>query len=215
MAAAALVLYGISLFVTFGLRVAIQVRRTGSTGLKGLSGSPGSIEWIAGVLFVFSLALSAASPALVLLGVLDPIAVLDGVVGHVLGVVLAVAGIVLIFGAQMAMGGAWRVGVDPAERTQLVTDGPFGLVRNPIYSAMIPKIAGLTLMVPTVLAIAGLLLLAISLELQVRTVEEPHLLRTHGNAYLAYASRVGRFVPGLGLLPGGQRMPTSAPGPDL
>ncbi len=201
MAAAALVLYGVSLFVTFGLRVAVQVRRTGSTGLKGLSGSPGSIEWLAGVLFILSLALSAASPALVLLGALDPIAALDGVVGHALGVVLAVAGIVSIFGAQLAMGNAWRVGVDPEERTQLVTGGPFGLVRNPIYSAMIPKIAGLALMVPTVLAIAGLVCLVVALELQVRMVEEPHLLRVHGDAYATYASRVGRFVPGLGLLP--------------
>jgi protein-S-isoprenylcysteine O-methyltransferase Ste14 len=201
MAAAALALYGISLFVTFGLRVGVQVRRTGSTGLKGLSGSPGSIEWIAGVLFILSLALSAASPALVLLGVLDPIAALDGVIGHALGIVLAVAGIALIFGAQLAMGNAWRVGVDPEERTQLVTDGPFGLVRNPIYSAMIPKIAGLALMAPTALAIAGLLLLVTALELQVRAVEEPHLLRVHGDTYAAYAAHVGRFLPGLGLLP--------------
>jgi protein-S-isoprenylcysteine O-methyltransferase Ste14 len=200
MAAAALALYGVSLLVTFGLRVGVQVRRTGSTGLKGLSGSPGSIEWLAGVLFVVSLALGAASPALVLLGALDPIATLDGVVGHALGVVLAVAGIALTFGAQLAMGDAWRVGVDPEERTQLVTDGPFGLVRNPIYSAMTPTIAGLALMVPTVLAIAGLICLVVALELQVRMVEEPHLRRAHGDAYVAYGSRVGRFVPGLGFL---------------
>jgi len=200
MAAAALALYGISLLVTFGLRVAVQVRRTGSTGLKGLSGSPGSIEWLAGVLFVLSLALGATSPALVLLGALDPIAALDGVAGHALGIVLAVAGIALTFGAQLAMGDAWRVGVDPGERTQLVTDGPFGLVRNPIYSAMIPTIVGLALMAPTALSIAGLVLLVTALELQVRVVEEPHLLQAHGQAYAEYAARVGRFVPGIGLL---------------
>lgn len=200
MAAAALVLYGISLLVTFGLRVAVQLRRTGSTGLKGLSGSPRSIEWLAGILFVLSLALGAASPALVLHGALDPIAALDGVIGHALGVVLAVAGIALTFGAQLAMGDAWRVGVDPEERTQLVTDGPFELVRNPIYSAMGPTVLGLALMVPTALAIVGLISLAIALELQVRTVEEPYLLDVHGDAYATYAARVGRFLPGLGLL---------------
>jgi protein-S-isoprenylcysteine O-methyltransferase Ste14 len=27
-----------------------------------------------------------------------------------------------------------------------------------------------------------------------------HLLRTHGRAYAEYASRVGRFVPGVGLI---------------
>ena len=39
-----------------------------------------------------------------------------------------------------------------------------------------------------------------SLELQTRVVEEPHLLRTHGDEYASYAARVGRFVPGVGRL---------------
>ena len=30
------------------LPVALQLRRTGSTGLAGVSGSPGSVEWLAG-----------------------------------------------------------------------------------------------------------------------------------------------------------------------
>jgi protein-S-isoprenylcysteine O-methyltransferase Ste14 len=42
--------------------------------------------------------------------------------------------------------------------------------------------------------------LVLALEIQVRLVEEPHLLRAHGSAYGEYASRVGRFVPGLGRL---------------
>ena len=40
----------------------------------------------------------------------------------------------------------------------------------------------------------------IALEIQVRLVEEPYLLRQHGDAYRNYAARVGRFVPGLGRL---------------
>ena len=67
---------------------------------------------------------------------------------------------------------------------------------------MTPTILGLVLMVPSVLAIAGLLALAVALELQVRLVEEPHLLRTHGEEYADYAARVGRFAPRLGFLDG-------------
>jgi protein-S-isoprenylcysteine O-methyltransferase Ste14 len=36
-----------------------------------------------------------------------------------------------------SMGASWRIGVDPSERTDLVTGGAFALVRNPIFSAML------------------------------------------------------------------------------
>ena len=187
MAATALVLYGISLFLTFGVRIAVQVRRTGSTGVHGFAADATPIERFAGVLFVSGLVAGAAAPILTLLDVLEPIAALDGAVGHAIGVVLATGGVVLTFGAQLAMGDAWRIGVDPEERTELVTDGPFKLVRNPIYSAMIPTVLGLVLMVPNVAAIAAIVAFVTALELQVRLVEEPHLLRTHGEEYASYA----------------------------
>ncbi len=202
MAALALVLYAVLAAIAFGVRVALQVRRTGSTGLHGLAADAGALEWIAGGLFVAGLAAVAAALVLAAAGALAPVAALDGSIGHAVGIVLAVAGIGLTFGAQLAMGDSWRVGVDPGERTELVTSGPFELVRNPIYSAMLPTVLGLVLMVPSAVAIVGLLILVAGLELQVRLVEEPYLLRVHGEAYAAYAARVGRFVPRLGLLHG-------------
>lgn len=207
MAAAALVLYGISLTITFGVRVALQVRRTGSTGLHGLPSGAGPLEWVAGGLFIAGLAMGGAAPILALLGILEPIPALDSVVGHAVGLVLAVGGIALTFGAQLAMGDSWRVGVDPDERTDLVTSGPFKLVRNPIYSAMLPTVFGLVLMVPSPLAIAAFLTLLVGLELQVRRVEEPYLAQAHGEAYAAYAARVGRFVPGVGFMHAASRPP--------
>ena len=200
MAAAALVLYGGSLALTFGVRIAVQLRRTGSTGVHGLPRDAGPLERFAGALFVVSLAMGGTAPVLTLLGVLEPIPALDHTAVQAIGLFLGIGGIVLTFGAQLAMGDAWRIGVDPEERTELVTDGPFDLVRNPIYSAMIPTVLGLVLMVPNVLAIATIVCLVIALELQVRLVEEPHLLRTHGDVYATYAARVGRFIPGVGLV---------------
>ena len=200
MAAAALVLFGISLFLTFGVRIVVQLRRTGSTGVHGLPADAGPIERLAGSLFVAGLAMGAAAPVLALTGVVEPLSAIDGVAGHAVGILLAVSGIGLTFGAQMAMGDSWRIGVDPEERTSLVTAGPFRLVRNPIYSAMLPTVFGFVLMVPSVVSIAAFATLVAGLELQVRLVEEPHLLRVHGGEYAAYAARVGRFVPGLGLL---------------
>lgn len=44
--------------------------------------------------------------------------------------------------AQQAMGRSWRIGVDTDERTELVTEGVFGLVRNPVFTAMIVAVGG-------------------------------------------------------------------------
>lgn len=81
-----------------------------------------------------------------------------------------------------------------------VTDGPFGLVRSPIFSAMLPTSLGLVLLVPNAVALAGLIALVVALEMQTRWVEEPYLLGAHGDGYERHAARVGRFVPGLGRL---------------
>lgn len=196
----ALVLYVVYLALAFGLRTAMQLRRTGSTGFHGVGGRSGSAEWLAGVGFVVALVLGVAAPVLALAGVVDPIGALDTDAAHVLGVVISAAGIAGTLIAQFAMGTSWRIGVDHDERTDLVTSGPFGLVRNPIFSAMIPTALGLVLLVPSWIAVLGLAGLVVALELQVRVVEEPYLLQTHGRTYAEYASRVGRFVPGLGRL---------------
>ncbi|MBB4661795.1 methyltransferase [Conexibacter arvalis] len=200
MAALALILYVAYLALAFGLRTVIQLRRTGATGFHGIGGRPGSPEWIAGVCFALALLLGIAAPILALAGAVEPIAALDTTALHAAGAVLAVAGIVATLLAQFAMGTSWRIGVDPAERTALVTTGPFALVRNPIFAAMLPTALGLTLLVPSVIALIGLAGLAVALELQVRVVEEPYLRSVHGDAYTAYAARVGRFAPRLGRL---------------
>lgn len=202
MAAAALALYCFSLVLTFGVRIAVQLRRTGSTGVHGLPADASALERFAGALFVLALLCGGSAPILTLLDVLDPIPALDGAVGNWTGFAIAVCGIALTFAAQLAMGDSWRVGVDPEQRTGLVTSGPFALVRNPIYSAMAPTVLGLVLMVPNALALVAFVALVTALEMQVRLVEEPYLLRVHGDEYAFYAARVGRFVPGVGRLHG-------------
>ena len=201
MATAALGAYVLYLALAFGWRTFLQVRRTGSSGFKGISGRAGSPEWLAGVLFVLALAVGAAAPVLALTDVAEPIAALNRTPVHVLGVVLFALGLAGTLTAQVTMGTSWRIGVDESERTELVTTGPFGVVRNPIFAAMLPTSLGLTLMLPSVVALVGLAALVVALELQVRVVEEPYLRRTQGSAYAEYAGRVGRFIPGLGRLP--------------
>jgi protein-S-isoprenylcysteine O-methyltransferase Ste14 len=193
----ALVLYAVWGATAFGLRMLIQFRRTGDTGFRSQAGRPGSAEWWARLSFVGALALGLAAPIADLAG-LEPFDALDGRGVALIGVLLAVLGIVGTLLAQLAMGNSWRIGVEPSERTDLVTGGVFNLVRNPIFTTMGVTAAGLALVVPNVVALVGLVVLVFALELQVRVVEEPYLRSVHGDAFAGYTARVGRFVPGVG-----------------
>lgn len=196
----ALALYAIYLGTAFAARSVLQLRATGSTGFHGVSGRPGSAEWAGGVLLAAALTLGVMAPALQLAGVVAPAAVLDTEAIAAVGAGLAVMGIALTLAAQSAMGRSWRIGVDPLERTQLVTSGPFTVVRNPVFAAMIPTGVGLALIAPNVVALIAVATLTLALQLQTRVVEEPYLRSAHGDDYAVYAARVGRFVPGLGKL---------------
>jgi protein-S-isoprenylcysteine O-methyltransferase Ste14 len=187
--------------VAFGLRSVLHYRATGTTGFVGLSGRACSLEWLGGVLFGLALAGAAAAPFAQLAGWLQPFATMDRPAVHAAGLALFVAGLLGTFWAQLVMGESWRIGVDSGSRTDLVLGGPFQSVRNPIFAFMLLAIVGLALLVPNLLSGLAAGTLFAALELQVRFVEEPHLTRVHGERYLRYARRAGRFVPGLGCLP--------------
>ncbi len=184
------------LALAFGLRLALHRRRTGSTGFRGIAGPPGSAAWLGGVLFVVAMLGSAVAPLLAWASIDPPLIAPRWV--DVVGAGAIALGTLALLVAQGAMGASWRIGVDVAETTALVSAGPFAVVRNPVFASMMLAAAGLLLLLPTVTAAASLALLVLAVELQVRVVEEPYLIGAHGEAYRAYAARVGRFVPGLG-----------------
>jgi protein-S-isoprenylcysteine O-methyltransferase Ste14 len=194
----ALVSYSLLLAIVFGLRPWLQYRRTGDHGFRGFSGRTSALERLSGLLFVMAFTAFFGAPIATLMGAVGLVA-LPGWIS-LLGVALALAGFVVVVAAQYQMGVAWRVGVDQSERTALIKDGLFAWVRNPVFSGIGLFGAGFSLLVPNVLSGSALLLGALGLEIQARCVEEPYLLRTHGEAYAEYARRVGRFLPRIGLL---------------
>ena len=177
----ALACWGAYLFVAVVVRALVQWRRTGSSGIKPPGGGA---ELAFGALFVGGNVLGVVAP---LLGAPDGT--------WIPGLVLFGAGFAGLVAAQYAMGSSWRIGVEPGETTALVTGGPFAVVRNPIFSAMFVLQAGLVLIAPNALAVAAWVIVFVSVELQVRLVEEPYLRRAHGEDYRRYEARVGRFLP--------------------
>lgn len=197
MTGTALAIYVLFALLAFVGRGWLQYRRTGDHGIRGFSGRAGSIEWFGGAF----LTLGAFADLLALVADLEgsasrfrfvPAPVRLG------GLALMGLGVVLALAAQMDMGSSWRVGVQSTETTELVTTGLFRWVRNPIFAAMLMVLLGLLLTVPNVIACVALVASLVGIELHVRRVEEPYLVRVHGERYLSYAQRVGRFVPGLG-----------------
>jgi len=196
----ALLLLLVWFLTLFVFRTILQWRRTGSGGFKGFSGRVGSLEWGAGVLITLGLAAIALAPVASLRGWPGGSLLLAQPALHLFGAGLAAAGMLATLAAQLDMGDSWRVGVDASERTALVTGGLFARVRNPIFSFMLLSTLGFVLLLPNALSLLALVLAVVGIEVHVRAVEEPYLLRTHGPSYAAYAARVGRFLPGVGLL---------------
>ena len=99
--------------------------------------------------------------------------------------------------AVNAMGKNWSLVARTRGDHELVTDGPFALVRHPIYLCLFLMMIGFAAatghwggLIP------GIPLFTIGTLM--RTSEEERLLRAHfGQAYDDYAARVKRFVPGL------------------
>ncbi len=196
-------LVGVVTFFAVGLvwRPWLQYRRTGHAGIIVFrSARPGQIvrdlafvgvlvatlaqavvaaarpDWLAGV--------SVALPAAVRVGV---------------GALLTFGGIAWMAAAQLHLGKSWRVGIDEGAAPGLVTGGLYRVSRNPIFLGMFVCLAGLTVALPTAVSLAMLVTAVICVRAQVLE-EEAYLLRTYGEAYRAFAGRVGRFVPGAGLL---------------
>jgi protein-S-isoprenylcysteine O-methyltransferase Ste14 len=192
----AVVLFAAFGVLGFGWRSWLQYRRTGSTGFRAHSG--GAIERTAAGGLALALVVAGSAPILQRANVVRPLCPLSEAWIQLAGIAIATAGIAATVYAQLEMGDSWRIGVDERETTALVHTGVFGLVRNPIYTSMFVFGLGAALLTPNLVAWVGFILLVASIELQVRRVEEPYLLRRHGDAYRAYTATAGRFLPRVG-----------------
>lgn len=170
-------------------------RRTGDSGFRWQRHDRDAR--LSGALFAAALLVGTVRVTLVAFSAAPMWDVFDSAGALAPGLVVVAAGCGMTLWAQSAMGSSWRIGVDPTERTELITTGPFGWSRNPIFTGMVTSALGLAILAPTVLTIAAVVMLVAAVEIQVRSVEEPYLRRAMPG-WQSYAYRVGRFVPRLG-----------------
>lgn len=124
---------------------------------------------------------------------LFPVRMLEAVVLQVIGLVFAWLSMFWTILAQHQMGAAWRIGIDTHHPTPFIQHGLFRLSRHPIYLGVTTTSASLFLIMPNLLTISVLVATAISLSVQAR-LEEEHLERAHGNAFVDFVRRTHRWL---------------------
>jgi protein-S-isoprenylcysteine O-methyltransferase Ste14 len=85
------------------------------------------------------------------------------------------------------------------EKGILIINGPFLLVRHPLYLGQLFLIIGL-LLLTFELSLFLLLAIVIIFVWPVTILEEKELIERFGQAYIDYQKRVPRILPGLGII---------------
>ena len=186
------------LFICFCVlgRIFLQYRLTGNHGIRPAGKNSPPVQIAASVLLVLSALLILFYTLGQALGYLHTnfkpsYFQLFG------GYLLYIVGLVLVLVAQYQMGSTWRIGVDPDEKTELITQGLFKHIRNPIYSGLFVGGIGLLLTSPSIMLCIGLLIGYVAVELFVRKIEEPYLLKQFGAEYQLWYRATPRYFPNL------------------
>ena len=150
---------------------------------------PGSAAWWGRLLYGVATGLGLVAPLLVAADVIDPITVFDDPGLVVIGAGLALLGVALVLASQLELRRAGSP--DPV----LARTGLRSRMRNPGLTGIVLATAGTLVMVPTLVGVLAAVLLVVSVRIQVRSVREPVLAALHGEEYVAYAARTGRYLP--------------------
>lgn len=128
----------------------------------------------------------------------SPIVPLPGALAYLpplLAAALSISGVWMSMSALRTLGREWSLEARLVEGHRLVIEGPYRLVRHPIYSAMLGKLIATGIVVSHWIGLlAGVVLLSIGTA--IRVASEEKLLRAQfGAEYEAYARRVPGIVP--------------------
>jgi protein-S-isoprenylcysteine O-methyltransferase Ste14 len=188
--------------ITVCVRPWLQFRRHGTLGIL-LFQSGRRAQNLRDAALVILIAMLVVQAAAAAVGPHERNLLIAGIVRDVVqavGAALMVGGIVVLATAQLNLGASWRIGIKESESPGLVTGGLYRFCRHPIYLGLLTALTGYAALLPTPLSLALLAAAYVGVRAQV-AAEEAHLRRTYGDAFCAYARRVGRLLPGIGKAP--------------
>lgn len=113
---------------------------------------------------------------------------------RVIGAVLSVSETIIFIAAVYTMRDSWRAGVSKTDKTELVTNGIYQIIRNPAFLGFDLLYTGILLMFFNRILCILTVFALIMYHLQIVNVEEEFLLATFGNEYLQYKKKVCRYI---------------------
>ncbi|HLW78630.1 MAG TPA: methyltransferase [Terriglobia bacterium] len=110
------------------------------------------------------------------------------------GVALTYAGLAISIWARAILGRNWSASVTVKQDHRLIRQGPYAVVRHPIYSGLLLATLGTALVVGQVRALAGLAITFV-LWLMKSRLEERFMLEEFGGEYEEYRRHSWALVP--------------------
>lgn len=118
----------------------------------------------------------------------------QGLVSFFTGAVVAVAGLLFALWAREQLGRNWSRSVTLKQDHELITSGPYAVVRHPIYTGILTGFFGSAIAQGQIRSLIAFLLVSFVLYAKLRLEEQ--WMRSHfGDIYQAYAQRVAALVP--------------------
>ena len=110
------------------------------------------------------------------------------------GLLVEVLGLCFAIWARVTLGGNWSSAVTFKEKHELITRGPYGLVRHPIYTGVLAMFLGAAICLGALAGVLGVLFIFLSFLLKSR--QEERLLTKHfQKEYANYKRTTKALIP--------------------
>jgi len=111
-----------------------------------------------------------------------------------IGAAVTVAGILFAVWAREHLGRNWSRSVTIKQGHELITTGPYAVVRHPIYTGILAGFLGMTIAIAQVRGVIVFVLIFFVLWLKLR-MEEKWMRTQFGETYATYARKTAALVP--------------------
>jgi protein-S-isoprenylcysteine O-methyltransferase Ste14 len=111
-----------------------------------------------------------------------------------LGAAVTIAGLLFAVWARRHLGGNWSSSVTIKQGHELITTGPYAVVRHPIYTGILTGFLGTAIALCQVRGFIGFVLIFLVLWIKLRR-EEQWMRSQFGEVYIAYAHQTTALVP--------------------